>query len=87
MFDRESADFSPLVNGQTWCDGVLHTAEINVDRRGIEGAAVTVIPGAGAPGPDEYEEVYLDYVVDRAFGFIITDSYGVNLFSGIVGEI
>ena len=87
MFDRERADFSPLVNGQTWCDGVRHTAELNVDRKGIEGSAVTVIPGAGAPGPDEYEEVYLDYVVDRAFGFVITDSYGVNLFSGIIGEI
>ena len=87
MFDKEKAEFSPLVNGQTWCEGIRHTAEINVDRKGIEGTAVTVIPGAGAPGPDEYEEVYLDYVVDRAFGFIITDSYGVNLFSGIIGGI
>jgi hypothetical protein len=58
-----------------------------VDRRGIEGAAVTYIPMAGAPGPGEYERVYLDFIVDRAFGFVITDRNDITLFSGVVNEI
>ena len=32
-------------------------------------------------------EVYHDYIVDRAFGFVITDSYGAVLFSGVVNSV
>ena len=60
-----------------------------MNERGIEGAAVTVMtfPGAGDPGPDPYEDVFLDFVVDGAFGFILSDPYGVTLFSGVVNRL
>jgi len=87
LFDFEQCDFSNVTDDQLACDGVIHKCSIDVNDKGIEGAAVTVMPMAGAAGPLEgYEEVYHDYIVDRAFGFVITDSYGAVLFSGVVNS-
>ena len=87
LFDEEKCDFSTLTDSPAYCNEVRHVTELEVDRKGIEGSSVTVIPGAGKAGPDEYEEVWLDFVVDRAFGFVLTDRYGATLFSGVVGEV
>ena len=88
LFDFEQCDFSNVSDEQLACDGVIHKCSIDVNDKGIEGAAVTVMPMAGAAGPlDGYEEVYHDYIVDRAFGFVITDSYGAVLFSGVVNSV
>ena len=86
LFDEELCDFSSFVDGEekVYCEGVQHTTKLTVDRVGIEGAAVTVIRGAGAAGPPEYEEVYLNFVIDKAFGFVLTDWQDVTLFSGVV---
>ena len=88
LFDFEQCDFSNVTDEQLACDGVIHKCSIDVNDKGIEGAAVTVMPMAGAAGPLEgYEEVYHDYIVDRAFGFVITDGYGAVLFSGVVNSV
>ena len=88
LFDFEQCDFSNVTDEQLACDGVIHKCSIDVNDKGIEGAAVTVMPMAGDPGPlDGYEEVYHDYIVDRAFGFVITDSYGSVIFSGVVNSV
>jgi serpin B len=88
LFDFERSDLSNLTDEQLACEGVIHKCSIDVNDKGIEGAAVTVMPMAGEAGPLEgYEEVYHDYIVDRAFGFVITDSYGAVLFSGVVNSV
>jgi len=88
LFDFEQCDFSNATDEQVACNGVIHKCSIEVNDKGIEGAAVTVMPMAGAPGPLEgYKNVYHDYIVDRAFGFVITDSYGAVLFSGVVNSL
>ncbi len=88
LFDINECDFSNITDEAVVCDGVIHKCSVEVNARGIEGAAVTVIPVNGAAGPLEgYEKVYHDYIVDRAFGFVITDRYGVALFSGVVNDI
>ena len=88
LFDFEQCDFSNVSDEQLACDGVIHKCSIDVNDKGIEGAAVTVMPMAGNAGPLEgYEEVYHDYIVDRTFGFVITDSYGAVLFSGVVNSV
>lgn len=87
MFNVELCDFSNITEETIFCDGVFHKCSLTVNKKGIEGAAVTYIPGAGATGPDEYTDVYHDYVVDRAFGYIITDYYGNVLFSGVINSI
>lgn len=87
LFDPNACDLSSLAEEKAYCAQVSHVAKLKVDRKGIEGAAVTVIPGAGASGPGEYERVYLDFVVNRAFGFVLTDRYDVTLFSGVVNTV
>ncbi len=88
LFNSEECDFSNITDEEIACDAVIHKCSIDVTDRGIEGAAVTIMPMAGAAGPLEgYTEVYHDYIVDRAFGFVITDTYGAVLFSGTVNSL
>lgn len=87
LFDSKACDFSSLTDDWAYCEGVCHVADLTVNKKGIEGAAVTVIPGAGAPDPGEYKLVHEDFVVDKSFGYIITDSQNVTLFSGVVNQI
>lgn len=87
MFDSEKSNFSSLSDMPNYCTEVRHATELTVNKKGIEGASVIVIPGAGAAGPDEYQDVYVDFVVDGAFGFILTDWYDTTVFSGVVNSI
>lgn len=84
LFEDHRCDLSALTDEAVFCGEVPHSARLKVNKKGIEGAAVVVFPGAGAPGPSEYEEVYEDFVLDRAFGFVLTDSNDTVLFSGVV---
>ena len=62
---------------------IKHSAVIKVDEKGIEGAAVTIISNkATSAGPEQ--EIKADFVLDRNFGFIVTDNGGVVLFEGQV---
>ncbi len=87
MFSPVKADFSALNYDypyNLYCQKVVHKTALKVDARGIEGAAITAMLGAGAAGPPPYEKVYHDFIIDRAFGFVLTDSQGTVLFSGVV---
>lgn len=85
MFDDDGCDFSTLTDAPGYCSAVKHVTNLTVDKKGIEGAAATYIAGAGAAAP--VETVYADFIIDRAFGFIITDNNDVTLFSGVVHNI
>ena len=87
LFSLGECDFSNITDQTVACDGVIHKCNLKVDKKGIEGAAVTYMPNATAAGPGEYEDAYHDFVVDRAFGFVITDSYGAVLFCGVINGI
>lgn len=88
LFDLNECDFSNITDANIACDGVIHKCSIEVTAEGIEGAAVTIMPLCGAAGPMEgYENVYHDYIVDRAFGFVITDNLGSVVFSGAVNSV
>lgn len=91
LFDDSACDLSALLGraseeGTPYaCTGITHVTKLEVDRGGIEGAAATVIAnGAESAEPISTEEVYLDFVVDRAFGFAIVDGSVNTLFSGAV---
>ena len=84
LFD-DRCDFSTLTDAPSYCSEAKHVTNLVVDKKGIEGAAVMYIAGAGAAAP--METVYADFIIDRAFGFIITDPYDVTLFSGVVNKI
>ena len=87
IFNPSECDMSPLTpHKPAWAESVTHVATLTVDKTGIEGAAVTMMLN-GAAGPDVYTDVYFDLLVDKAFGFIVTDSYNIPLFTGTVNNI
>lgn len=94
LFDDAACDLSSLLGrasaeGAPYaCTNITHVTKLEVDRGGIEGAAATVIAnGATSAEPDPAKEVYLDFVVDRAFGFAIVDASGNTLFAGAVESL
>ncbi len=87
LFDKEKCDMSALIASPVYCNNVIHKCRLNVTEKGIEGAAVTVVPGATSPAPPEYEDVYHDFIVNKCFGFVLTDAYGTVLFSGAINSL
>lgn len=88
FFDANRCDFSHLTDDKVFCDEIIHATELKVNRKGIEGAAVTIIAmDTSAAPPDEYTNIYQDFVIDRSFGFILSDRHGNTLFSGAVENI
>lgn len=87
MFIPDKCDFAGLTDGYVYCENIRHITQLKVDRKGIEGAAVTVELMCGSPGPDGYEEIREDFEIDRAFGFVLSDRYGNTLFSGVVNKV
>lgn len=88
MFNIKTSDFTSISDSPAFFTGMVHQTELEVNRKGIEGSAITAFPGAGAPGPnEEYVDVYYDFIVDKSFGFILTDSYNTILFSGVINNI
>lgn len=87
LFDEP--DFMPLTKSAVYISQVRHVNKLKVDRKGIEGASIMAIVGAGAVGPMEgYTDVFEDFVVDKAFGFVVTTGYPkIPLFSGVVNTI
>lgn len=89
LFDPMKCDFSNIMQEPTpgYVEQFKHIAKLDVNRKGIEGAAVTYMAYAGATGPDEYTDVYETFVVDQEFGFILTNYDGDIIFSGAVTNI
>ncbi len=80
-------DFTKLTDQPIWCDDILHVNKIDVNRSGIEGASITAMTISGAvQKEDERETIRQEFVVDKAFGFVIT-SMNIPVFMGIVNTI
>lgn len=92
LFDEKKCNLSnfadPPAGGNICCDKVQHVTDLTVDKQGIEGAAVTVVSvGTTSAIENPYTDVYRDFIVNRSFGFIITNSNNVTLFSGVVKTV
>lgn len=87
MFSDVTCDFSNITTEHGYIDQIKHLAKLEVNKTGIEGAAVTYMSYATKAGPDEYKDIYDDFLVDQEFGFILTTYDGDVLFSGAVTNI
>lgn len=78
-------DLTPLVKTDVphWCTDLIHATKLKVDRKGIEGAAISALVDAGT-AYDPYEKVFHDFVVDRSFGYLIRRGRDKILFSGVI---
>lgn len=83
-----SCNMTNLTDEQVYCGKVQHVTKLKVNKKGIEGAAVTLEMMCGTAAPDEtWRTVYETFTVDKSFGFIITDRYDTTLFSGIIYDL
>ena len=87
LFDYDTCDFSNITNKEGYIEQFKHIAKLDVNKSGIEGAAVTYMAYAGKAGPDQYKDVNETFVVDQEFGLILTNYYGDVIFSGAVTNI
>ncbi len=88
LFSQEECDYSTLTDEYAYCERVQHVAKLEVNKKGIEGAAVTIIVNEGESTPgEEYVTVFNDFILDGAFGFVLTDRFDTVLFSGTVNKL
>lgn len=72
---------SSLLEDEVFITDIKHNATLKVDKKGIKGAATTVIPGAKSA--EFMPEEKLEFLVNKEFGFYIT-YMGVIIFMGQV---
>ena len=77
---------SNLLEGVFAVSDIIHKAVVNVDEKGVEGAAVTIILSKETAIMTPDEKYCRDFVLDREFGFMITTNDDVILFEGTVVE-
>ena len=65
---------------------IIHKAVLKVDKKGITGAAVTIILNkATSAGPQDYK--YHDFLVDQPFGYVLAGAQGrIVLFMGQITD-
>ncbi len=90
FFLSDACDFTNLTDAEVYCSSINHVTKLEVARKGIEGAAVTVVEMANEvtsmPGEDPRESVFEDFIVDRNFAYILSKD-GVPVFTGVVKSI
>ncbi len=97
LFNYKTCNFSNIVDETEYldkypgiyCSTIIHQTELSVNKKGIEGAAVTIVAMDGATDNpiEDYQKVYYDFVINRDFVFMLTDSSDVVLFTGVVKNI
>ena len=72
---------SNLIDEDLFLSEIKHVAKLKVDKKGIEGAAVTMAVYASS-AYDPRPIYYHDFIVDKNFGFLVTSPQDVVLFAG-----
>lgn len=80
--------YSPLFKDRPFqVSEIKHSAVVDANKKGVEGAAVTIISAKEDSAPiDENPVMYHTLTLNRNFGFIITDPSDVILFEGQVKD-
>ena len=87
IFRTDVANFNKVTDANAFVSQIIHQTKLDVNKKGIEGAAVTIIANAGESAPfDEYTKIYSDFIIDQTFGFMIVYDDTI-LFSGVVNNL
>lgn len=78
---------SRLVDEELCISSIIHKAVYSADKKGTEGAAVTIIGNKATSAGIMKENVYTELLLDRPFAFILSSPEGIVLFAGIVNKL
>lgn len=81
LFQYGAADFSASLEEPAFISSANQAVRVKIDETGVTAAAYIELPAAGAAAPPD--EI-IDFILDRPFLFLITDSTGIPLFAGSV---
>ena len=81
LFRYGAADFSASLEEPAFISSANQAVRVKIDETGVTAAAYIELPAAGAAAPPD--EI-IDFILDRPFLFLITDSTGIPLFAGSV---
>lgn len=86
IFNSNENTFTNITNEPSYCSDVLQGAKIKVDKYGFKAASYTAmaVDGGAMPPQDPVRE---EFILDRAFGFIVYNSNDLPVFSGTVNKI
>lgn len=82
-----NADFSSLTDIPLNVSILQHQAVLDVNEKGIEGAIVTMSSFESCGTPSNKELKYLDFIINKAFVYILTDKNDNIIFTGCVNKI
>lgn len=86
VFQRGLADFTPSfpeMANELYVGMVEQATRVTVDEDGVAAAGYVVVMKPGSPMPPTEE---VDFVLDRPFLFVITNSANIPLFAGVVNN-
>lgn len=84
VFSPEISDFTAITSDiPVYLTGANQSARVIIDEEGVKAASYIELPGAGAGEPPDDE---VDMILDRPFVFVIADTNGIPLFTGVVNE-
>lgn len=84
VFNEEFSDFTAITGDSPVClTAVNQSARVIIDEEGVKAASYIELPGAGAAEPPE--EI-IDFILNRPFVFVIADTSGIPLFTGVVNQ-
>ncbi len=66
---------------------IQHVTKLKLDRKGIKGAAVTILSAPTSAPPEEVKIIAHDFILNRPFGFILSTPNGVPLFTGMITQL
>ena len=84
LFDDNNLLCTLLNSNNTKANQIIHATNVNIDENGVKAAAVTAM--TNYTGIDINKDLY-DFVINKEFVYIITDSNDVELFIGQVKTI
>ena len=66
---------------------IKHKSVLDVNEKGIEGAAVTLGAIYGSSDLNQYQQIYEDFLINRSFGIIVSNLDNEIIYTGIIDKI
>lgn len=87
IFNQSKCDLSLLNDKTAVLSEIKHKSVLDVNEKGIEGAAVTLGAMYGSSDPNQYQKIYEDFLINKSFGIIVSNLDNEIIYTGIIDKI